>query len=107
MKINNKRIKNFIIKKPEYILVKNKHKLNVLIMKSLFPQLKEISDDSVYEILKTVLSLDRDVRKVKEELKDDKQLSISASEDELLTILQQEKMLGLGYEPSYNKKIVV
>lgn len=104
MKVCNTRIKNFIEKNTEFILVKNKHKLNSIIMKSLFPKLKEFSDDSLYEIFKTVVNLDRDVRKAKEELKDEKKLSINASEEELIKILEQEKQLSLGYEPGYNQK---
>lgn len=104
MKTDIPSIKELIEKKPEFVLVKNKHRLNYLWMRERFPFLSNYSSDLVVNMFKVLVTLDRDVRRAKEELKDEKKISISASEEELLVILEQEKQIELGYESGYNEK---
>jgi len=86
------------------VLVKNKHSLNVIIMKNYFPELNDLRDETIYAIFKKLISLDRVVRSAKEELRDDNQISLDDDEQLLLKILQQEVQLSLGYEAGFNDK---
>ena len=74
-------------------------------MKTIFPSLEEMREDELIEIFKTVVNLDREVRKAKEELREEGKLKITEKEKELINNLEQEKMLELGYEPGYNQKL--
>ena len=91
------RIKNYIIENPKYALVKNKHSLNLIIMKNYFPQLERLEDGEVDLIFKKLLNLDRLVRKAKEELKIENKIKLSEKEEMLLEALQKNTQKKLGY----------
>ena len=91
------KIKDYILKNPEMALTKNKHHLNVIIMRARYPKLQELQKELLYRVLKDTVDVDRDARKAKEELREENKLDRDDNEELLVTALQQEKQMELGY----------
>lgn len=76
---------------------KNRAIANVIIEKL---SLHEISKDKITDMVGEILSLDRKWRKILEENED-----LRGTDYKEKDILEQNKMLELGYEPGYNQKL--
>lgn len=97
--VKRDRIKAYIERNPQMALAKNIHVMNLKVAIKMYPALQEVPQETMYEAMKLIIDNDRDIRKAKEELRDEKKISRSAEEEELVTALEQTQQLELGYEP--------
>lgn len=91
------KIKRFLMKNPNAILVKNKHKLITMIMLKSFPELNQIDKEILWKISKRYSTVSRNVNKAKENLRETNRISLNAHERVLLQKLQIQTQLELGY----------
>lgn len=92
----NNAIEKLVTNYSDASLVKNKYKVISAAILECYPILKDIGKDTRDAIVDDIIHLDRKWRQLTE-----------GKDQENKKILSQEAQIKLGYEPGFNRKIVV
>ena len=87
-------LQNIIKENPNAVLVANKYKVLAGMAQRMYPELKEIPQAKLADMVYDIVNGDRDWRILTE-----------GCDKENKKILEQEKMLSLGYSPNYHNDV--